>query len=238
MRTPRFLGVYSEKNSGNSAVISGKIFYFVWKLENSSHVMQKLDKSLVPHGPLRLVTQADLAERYQFEPSILAAPISTPDFRQVRQKPEAGKGTELTDQSLQELEKARKTKQVEVDLRNNFDKAMRALNRPRDRKGALAALAQLAATTNGIVPAHKHMFRDFGVSLRKKSLPDLALQYAKRAVELAPDDDHAHFNVARLLGILGMYEEASAHLRKAIELDRSEPVYRKLQAHLDRESGE
>lgn len=235
MRTPRFLGVYSEKAPGKSGpLIAGKIFYFVWKLENASFVMQKLDKSLAPTGPLRLVTQERLDSSYMSEPSILAAPISTPDFRQLNIDQEKGhKAAALTDDTLAELEKARKTKQVEMDLRSSFDKALRALSRPRDRKGALAAIEQLANATNGIVPAHKHMFRDFGVSLRKKSLPKLALQCAKRVVELSPNDDHAHFNIARILNILGMKEEAAAHVRKAIELDKSETVYRKLQTYIE-----
>ncbi|MDE5831374.1 MAG: tetratricopeptide repeat protein [Desulfovibrio sp.] len=231
-RAPKFLGVYSDK-SGGSRRDAQKNFYFVWKLPDDNYAAQKLDRSLSARGQPFAVTASRLASGYRFEPSILAAPVSTPDTRVLATSPEP-KVAELTDDTLLELEKSRKAKQVEMDMRSNFNKALRALSRPRDRKGAIAALESLAATKEGVTPAHKHMFRDFGVSLRKKSLPKLALECARRVLELAPNDDHAHFNMARILEILGMYEEADAHLRKAIELDPGENVYRVFRDYLDR----
>lgn len=234
MRNPKFSGVFSGKISGKN----GKQFYFVWELDNSNFAMQALDNAFVPVAKPKLISGAALQKELRFEPGILAAPVTTPDFRGIQPASTgraASEATELTDASLKELEKARKAKQVENDMRNNFDKALRALSRPRDRKGAIAALGQLAEAKEGIVPAHKHMFRDFGVSLRKKSLPDLALACARRAVELAPGDDHAHFNIARLLGMLGMYDEADAHLVQAMKIDRTEKVYERLRKWLRNE---
>lgn len=234
MHNPKYSGVYSGKSLIKGADgKSSKRFYFVWDLGNACFAAQALDNSFSPIEKPRLLSAAQLKANLRLEPGILAAPISTPDFRASRPAGrESSEATELTDASILELEKARKAKQVEMDMRNNFDKAIRALSRPRDRKGALAALGQIAETTEGIVPAHKHMFRDFGVSLRKKSLPELALTCARRTLELAPNDDHAHFNMARLLGILGMYDEAEAHVQTAMKLDRTETVYPKLLAWL------
>lgn len=236
MRKPKYIGVYSDNTSGRNkgGAITVRQFYFVWLFEDGNYAVQKLDKSLVPRGPVKLVSPQALKAGFHAENSILAAPMSTPDFRQIIQ-PREERAAELNDETLRELEKARKAKQVENDLRNNFNKALRALNRPRDRKGALAAIEQLAAVKDGIVPAHKHMFRDFGVSLRKKSLPEQALMCARRAVELAPEDDHAHFNMARILSILGLYGEARAHLRKAMAIDSSEKVYKKLDDYIQKE---
>lgn len=229
MRNPKFLGVYSKKSSGGkkSAYPAGP-FYFVWELGNGVYAAQELDRAFVPRGKPQALSAIQLRDAYRLEPSMLAAPVSTPDFRHLQTVPRAHEATELNDTTLLELEKARKARQLENDLRDSFSKALRALNRPRDRKGALAALEQLASTTEGIVPAHKHMFRDFGVSLRKKALPQLALLCAKKAIELAPNDDHAHFNMARILHILNLNDEAIAHLNMAIRLDDKEPVYRKL----------
>lgn len=235
MRAPKFLGVYSDK-SGASRRGARNTLYFVWKLPDDSYAVQRLDKSMSAVGaPTRILAQ-QLATGFKFESHILAAPVTTPDVRQLVPPPTAPKVAELTDDTLLELEKTRKAKQVETDLRANFNKAVRALNRPRDRKGAIAALEQLAGVRDGIVPVHKHMFRDFGVTLRKKSLPKLALICAKRALELAPRDDHAHFNLARILEILGMNDEADDHLRKAIELEPGETVYRKFRDYLERKS--
>lgn len=208
--------------------------YFVWQLPDGNYAVQELDPALSPRGRAVAVSASRFDRTYQPEPSILAAPVTTPDFRQIR--PSAPKMAELTDDTLAQLEKARRAKQVETDLRDSFAKALRALSRPRDRKGALAAIERIAATKQGIVPEHKHMFRDFGVTLRKKSLPELSLQCARRAVELAPNDDHARFNLARILGMLGKYDAAADQLGIARKLEPREDVYARLARHLEKMS--
>ncbi|MTJ91791.1 MAG: tetratricopeptide repeat protein [Desulfovibrio sp.] len=131
-----------------------------------------------------------------------------------------------------DLEAARKAKVVETKLRETFRQTLLRLKRPRERKAALLALEQLAHTKEGITPSHKHMFRDFGVRLRQNSQPDLALLFSRKAVELAPEDDHAHFNLARILCSLGMYDEAAAHVAAALSVSSEEPLYFKLLEHI------
>lgn len=233
MRKPKFLGVYSQ-NQGSYVGRARKTFYFIWELPDKSYVIQELDPALTATGPQRRITNARLKANFRPEPSILAAPVTSPEPRDFIQ-PGPEKATELTDGTLARLERARKAKQVETDLRNNFARALSSLNRPRDRKGAIVALEQLARTKKDILPEHKHMFRDFGVSLRKKSLHDIAAICAQRVLELAPNDDHAHFNMARLMLLLGMYDEAVAHLKAAMKLDSSEPVYGRLARYIAEE---
>lgn len=224
------MGVYSTAAPGGRR--GGKPYYFVWQLDNKGFAAQELDAAFMPRGLPRLLAPEELKGRLRFEPGILAAPVSTPDFRQMQQP---APSSDVSDADLAQLQQARRTKQIENDMRASFTKALRALNRPRDRKHALTAIERLAQVTDGIVPAHRHMFRDFGVSLRQKALNELALQCARRALELSPQDDHAHFNMARILGLLGMYDEAGAHLRAAMNIDRTEPIYARMQAWLERE---
>ena len=139
---------------------------------------------------------------------------------------------QATPKKAYDLEAARKAKVVETKLRETFRQTLLRLKRPRERKAALLALEQLAHTTEGITPSHKHMFRDFGVRLRQNSQPDLALLFTRKAVELAPEDDHAHFNLARILCSLGMYDEAAAHVATALSVSSEEPLYFKLLEHI------
>ena len=236
MRSPKFIGVFSDrKTARNAKNRDSRRYFFCWDLGNGSFAIQELDGSYSPKSRPSRISAQDLKNNFVFQPAILATPVSSPDSRQISPQKQVRQATELNDKSLAALEKARKTRQVETDLRNSFDKAIRALSRPRDRKGAIAALGQIAETTEGIVPEHKHMFRDFGVSLRKKSLPDLALRCAARAAQLAPEDDHALFNLARILAVLGRYTEAEKHLAKAMKLNKRQPVYPRLQAWLNNE---
>lgn len=131
-----------------------------------------------------------------------------------------------------DLEASRKAKVVETKLRETFRQTLLRLKRPRERKAALLALEQIAQTKEGITSSHKHMFRDFGVRLRQNSQPDLALLFSRKAVELAPEDDHAHFNLARILCSLGMYDEAATHIATAMSMSSEEPLYFKLLEHI------
>lgn len=134
-----------------------------------------------------------------------------------------------------DLQRAHLARLTEDNLRETFRQTLLRLKRPKERQAALAALEQLAQTKENITPGHKHMFRDFGVRLRQNALPDLALLFSRKAVELAPDDDHAHFNLARILCLLGRYDEAASHVRTAIHMDAQEPVYIRMLAHIRKE---
>lgn len=235
MRNPKFLGVYSRKSHQSSGSRRERLF-FVWQISNSGYAVQELDAALLPKSAAQAVDKTAFEAAFQLEPAILAVPVSTPDMRLLARKPDHGGKGAADDVELLRLEKARRAKQLENDMRNNFRKAISALSRPRDRQGALVALEQLVKIKEGVVPAHKHMFRDFGVSLRKKKLFELALASSSRVLELAPDDDHAHFNIARIYLLLGAYGKAGAHLERAISLDENEPVYTRLLAHIKREA--
>lgn len=245
MRQPRYLGVYSERPGAGTRASGRKVRparFFVWELSPADYAIQELDGALEPSSRVRLVSAGRLQSGFQLEPSILVAPITLPDIANAEREPDTAetaaprKAAELNDDTLRELDHARRTKQVENDLRGSFRKALRGLGRPREREAALAALEQIAEARDGIVPEHKHMFRDFGVTLRKKDLPDIALRCGLRVLELSPEDDHGHFNLARILCALGAWDQAAAHVEKAMRLDGAEPVYPRMLAHIRRES--
>lgn len=132
-------------------------------------------------------------------------------------------------------EAIRKAKMTESRLRETFRQTLLRLRRPRERQAALSALEQLAGSTEDICTMHKHMFRDFGVRLRQSSQPALALLFSRKVVELAPDDDHAHFNLARILCLLGQFDEAAAHIRAAMTMGGEEPTYFRMLVHIRKE---
>ena len=211
------LSALQGKPGGSTVLITSK----KGKLLESVDVAPGLaDQGLIPFPSSVTGTQADAgtdadtgtgatAVRYDDGPATTAAPKRAFD-----------------------LEAARKAKVVESKLRETFRHTLLRLKRPRERKAALLALEHLAQTKDGIIPAHKHMFRDFGVRLRQNSQPDLALLFSRKVVELAPEDDHAHFNLARILCSLGLYDEAAAHIGTALSMSSGEPLYFKLLEHI------
>lgn len=226
MRNPKFLGVYSRRNvKGRKGRIPS---WFAWSLPDGSYAVQPLDQAYTVQGPAEAVSAAEFDSLFKLEPSILAAPVITPDFSWLGTRP-----SEPENAKFAAPERARQARQVEAGLRDSFDRALRALSRPRDKKAALASIERIAGTRQGIVTEHKHMFRDFGVALRKKALIELAVACAGRAVELSPDDDHARFNLARLLGMAGRFDDANEQLDIAQKIDPAEKVYPRLRKYLN-----
>jgi Flp pilus assembly protein TadD len=62
------------------------------------------------------------------------------------------------------------------------------------------------------------MFSDFAMALRKRNWLHLAVLHAQRAVTLAPDDAHTHFNIARIHWQMGDGDKARKSLAEALRI--------------------
>lgn len=127
--------------------------------------------------------------------------------------------------------------QTERALRADFATALAQLRRG-DRDRAVRALERLAEAPGEFVPAHRHMFTDFGINLRKSKLPRIAIRHHLRALDLSPDDSHVHFNIARAYYDMGDMERAERHLRASLDLSPDlDPSRRFLDFVLERKTG-
>ncbi|MCR5561746.1 MAG: tetratricopeptide repeat protein [Desulfovibrio sp.] len=229
MGTLKFLGVYSRHPIGKPK--SQRLLFFVWQKSEENgggYIVQKLNGQLLPAEDPQPVDAKVFEVVYRSEPSILAAPVTS------------GKAGKKADDNLPfepqpvTVPEQPSPEQTEATLREDFRRAMLRLKRPRERSGAVNSMEMLAKATDGIEPRHKHMFRDFCVSLRSNQMPELAVLFGQRTVDMSPDDDHAHFNLARILCILNKHEEALEHIQTAIKLNGKEVVYRQLLAYINR----
>jgi tetratricopeptide (TPR) repeat protein len=228
MRFQKYLGVYSLLSPGARQ----KKYFFVWEAEPQNFVTQQLDSAFQPIADPERIPSAYFTKNFVPEHSILAAPIARP---QILSQPEhLPRVDTVAAQPERQAPKSSEIKLTEIRMREAFRQTLLRLKRPRERQTAINALQQLAQTADNIVPKHKHMFRDFGVALRKKNLPDLALPFCQRVLELAPDDDHAHFNLARIFFILEQYNKAIKHIHTAMELNADETIYQRMLTHLNK----
>lgn len=107
----------------------------------------------------------------------------------------------------------------ERDLRAAFGLALMEFKRG-NRAKALRLFEDLTKES-GLATAHKHVFTDFGISLRKSKLLDMALKHHLKAVALSHDDENAYHNVARIYYELGDMDNALRYLQKSLELNPS-----------------
>jgi len=108
--------------------------------------------------------------------------------------------------------------ELDRNMRAAFAAAIMRFRRG-NKDAAVDEFKRLMAVSEGIVPAHKHMFTDFGKDLRRCKLHDLSLTSYSRALELAPDDSHAFFNLARAFYEQGSWREADDYLARALAVE-------------------
>lgn len=66
-------------------------------------------------------------------------------------------------------------------------------------------------------PKHKHMFSEFGTTLRRVKVFALALRYHSKALSLSPNEANILFNLARVHVSLGNFEEAASCLTDVLK---------------------
>jgi len=219
-----FIGVYSSLLTGpqrGRGAGRRKQYWFVWDYGDEGYRVQELDAAFRAKGELLSMAHANFHASFTPEPSILAAPIRRPAFS----------GPLSQDVELGVAEQAA----VENHLRAYFGAMLLKVRRGDDIARALQSLREIAEVEEGIVPAHKYMFADFGINLRKGKLPEIALEHAKRVLALAPGDSHAHFNIARIYHVLGKLGEAEQHLLSALEFSPDLGYARDFLAYIGKE---
>lgn len=96
-----------------------------------------------------------------------------------------------------------------------------AVNYWKRGKKALACtkLDALINREDDFVEAHKHVFTECSIEMRKIKSYERALAFALRATEVSPNDSHVYFNAARAYYELKKFKEAHDYIVRTLELD-------------------
>ncbi|MBQ4133320.1 MAG: tetratricopeptide repeat protein [Desulfovibrionaceae bacterium] len=81
---------------------------------------------------------------------------------------------------------------------------------------------------------HKHLFSDFGITLRKIKEGELALKYHQKALSLSPDEPNIMFNLARTYLVLGNLPAAKSYIEFVLARNPDLKVGRLLKDYIDR----
>ncbi len=137
-------------------------------------------------------------------------------------------------------EKNREAVLLNYRYKKEFSEAMALWNHGR-KNIALTRFEDLLRQDDSLVEAHKHIFADCAVKLRKIQELDLAIAFALRSTQLSPRDSHAFFNAARLFFEVKEYQEAVNYLNRALDLQPDLSVAQRLlsmiTAHVSRLDG-
>lgn len=169
--------------------------YYAREIEDGIIELQGLNNKHVPSGPAEQVTKDELLADYLPMPQLFKEVVG--NVRMVQKSVARGdKFRKRGENFTAEYEYANALNLDEQNVRANFGIGLCLLARDEEEK-ARKVFDRIISLDTAFSDDHKHLFNEYGIALRKKNLFGQAVDYYKRALELAPDDENLWYNLAR-----------------------------------------
>jgi tetratricopeptide (TPR) repeat protein len=186
-------------------------YWFIKETDAGQFLVQSLDMDFKRQGEPFEISRDALFEEYHLEPDL--------SYRLLSQPLLVGDHYRTTAKYNKAEQEYLKIKGIDEDnIRANFGLGLIYLSMEKLEK-ATYIFDRLVRLEEAFEPRHKHLFNEFGISLRKKGLFDEALKYYYRARELSADDDHLLLNIARVFYEQGRLREAETTAREALVIN-------------------
>jgi tetratricopeptide (TPR) repeat protein len=222
--TGKTMGVYStqaeaETQEGSAkGETAEKLYWFVKELEQSRYEAQRINKNHVPAGPKTVVSRSDLVEKYDPEPKYYRN-ITLPILKKIDTAVKLGE-KHRENGNLDRAEEAF-LRALSIDEQNA--KANLGLGDVYVGKGeedkVQEVLERLLKLDEAFEATQRIELNRFGMSLRKSKMFDKALKLYFKALEIKADDEHLHFNLARVYYEKGETGRCRKHLMDAKRLN-------------------
>lgn len=209
-----------------------KVFWFVEEAADGSILVQPMNSNYIPTGPQKTISMDELLEKYSPEPEFYVQSVY-PKMKEMEKALSSGdKFRDKGETFSAEYEYSNALKLDEENVRANFGIGLTYLARGETAKAdnIFNRLVNLDAAFQG---EHKHLFNDFGISLRKNKMYAQAVEYYERALELTQADENLHINLARALLEEKECARCVSHLFEALRLSPGNETAMKFLAWLD-----
>jgi len=195
-----------------------KTYWFVDERDEDLLEIQPLNKNYVPSGPKRKITMEDLLAKFAPEPEFYISTVY-PKMQELNRTIQKGeRHREKGENFSAELEFDQALSVDEENVKANFGLGLTYLDRGESHK-ANDIFERLVRLEAAFEPEHKHLFNDFGISLRKNKMIDQSLEYYRKAETLADSDENLFYNIARAFFDKDNHEQCLEYLKKAIRLN-------------------
>lgn len=193
-----------------------KTFWFI-EQQGNVYECQPLNTNYVPSGPKRKVTMDELIAKFAPEPEFYLNSVY-PKMQEMQRAVDSGdEHREKGESFTAEFEYSRALKIDEDNVRANFGIGLTYLERG-DANKAQDIFERLVKLDGAFEAEHKHLFNDFGISLRKNKMLEQSLEYYQRALELTENDENLYMNLARVLLETKDISGCVDNLLKALEI--------------------
>ena len=236
-------GVFSQKKiakigSGTTVRKTELISYYsVEEREDGVLLVQAVTASDVPFGPIMEITRDQLLSDYMPEPQMTQArfqgSLSAKEHEVLKAVARGDKYRRRGESFTAEFEYGKALTLDEQNVRANFGIGLCYIERGELDK-AKEVFDRVVKLDAAFETQHKHLFNEFGISLRKAGMHGEAMDYYRRALELMPDDENLHYNIARAAFDKGDQNNALLHLKSCLGLNPSHEEAAKFMDFLQR----
>ncbi len=194
-----------------------KAYWFAEEDEEGNVTVQPLNSNYVPSGPKRKLVKDEFLSNFSPEMEFYMHTV----FPRMR---EVTKTIALADRHRKnkelysaEFEYSNALKIDEENVRANFGLGLTYLERGQTEK-ADDVFNRLVKLDAPFEETHKHLFNEFGISLRKNKMFKQSIEYYNKALELSKVDENLYYNVARAYFDNQEYDKTVENLLKALEM--------------------
>ncbi len=209
-----------------------KTFWYVDQDEETGELqIQPLNSNYVPTGSSKPIGREELLAKYTPELEFYTSTVY-PKIREVNQNIADGDNhREKGELFSAEFEYDSALAVDEENVRANFGIGITYLEQGEQAK-AENILDRLVTLDAPFAVEHKHLFNEFGISLRKNKMLDKALDYYARAIHLGNEDENLFLNVARVHMEKEDFTNCLDYIKKAMTIDPENIVAGKMLAWL------
>ncbi len=196
-----------------------KTYWYVEEREEGLLEIQPLNKNYIPSGPKRKITLEDLVAKFAPEPEFYVSTVfpKLQELSRTIQKGERHRGKGEVFSAEMEFNQALTVD--EENVRANFGLGLTYLDRGEAHK-ANDIFERLVRLDAAFEQEHKHLFNDFGISLRKNKMIDQALDYYRKAESLVTEtDENLYYNIARAYFDKDNTTECLEYLKRALKIN-------------------
>ncbi|WP_291323548.1 tetratricopeptide repeat protein [Desulfonatronospira sp.] len=195
-----------------------KMYWFVNQVDAYNVEVQPLNVNYVPSGPKKIVPKNEILEKFSPEPEFYTYTVF-PKMRELNKTIARGDRHRKKGESYSAEFEYNNALKVDIEnIRANFGLGLTYLERGEKEK-AQDIFERLVKLNAAFEEEHKHLFNEFGISLRKQKMYQQALEYYTRALDMVQSDENLHYNVARAYFEFKRYDKTLEHLKKALKLN-------------------
>lgn len=196
---------------------SHKIYWYAEEDEQGNLTIQPLNQDYLPSGVRMAVTPLELSAHYLPEQEIYEEKVG-PKLRQLNGILEKADELRAADKPVKAAAEYRRALSIdEENIRANFGAGLTYLAQG-DKEKARDVFKRLLKLQGTFEKEHKHMFNEFGISMRKNKMFQEAVEYYGRALELTKDDENLYINMARPLCEQRKFASGVIHLVEALRI--------------------